>query len=206
MTLGKEKSAFFLQNTLILYGIGAFAAIARLLIRWRLMRRPGVEEWIMLFGLLCWTGDTMLITVTVSKGTNQVPAELRETLPADEMHARQIGSKSFISAWFLYVTAIWACKAAILMFYKRLTERVTEPKANLVAAYTLGVTYLACMLSLCLVCRPFSGNWTIFPDPGRECTVKFCCFSTSREDGDDCSLLLQLLAPKVSIMCGLSAC
>ena len=122
----------------------------------------------MFFGLLCWTGDTALITVTVNKGTNQVPSELRETLPAYEVRERQVGSKSFITAWFLYVTAIWACKAAILMFYKRLTARVMEPKINLIAAGTLGVTYMACMLSLCFVCRPFSGNWTIFPDPGRE--------------------------------------
>ncbi|KAI5858842.1 hypothetical protein BZA05DRAFT_15757 [Tricharina praecox] len=170
MSLSTEKSEFFLQNTLILYAIGAVAAILRIIIRWRLMHRLGVEEWIMIFGLLCWTGDTALITVTVNKGTNQVPSDHRLTMSPHQVHEREIGSKSFITAWFLYVTAIWACKAAILMFYKRLTERVMEPKINIAAAGTLGSTYLACMLSLCFVCRPFSGNWTIFPDPGPACT------------------------------------
>jgi high-affinity Fe2+/Pb2+ permease len=163
-----DKNSFFLQNTIILYVIGAVAAIARIVIRWCLTRQLGKEELIMFFGLLCWTGDTMLIIVTVSKGTNQIPKEQREHFPAEEARERIIGSKSFISAWFLYVTAIWACKAAILMFYKRLTGRVANPRMNQYACITLVVTYITCMLSLCLVCRPFAGNWTIYPDPGRK--------------------------------------
>ncbi|KAI5784753.1 hypothetical protein EDC01DRAFT_663305 [Geopyxis carbonaria] len=168
--MDKEKSSFFLRNTWMLYGIGAAAAIARIGIRFYLTRRIGVEEWIMLFALLCWTGDTFLITVVVEKGTNQVGSVDRSTIPAAEVSARELGSKSFLAAWFFYTTAIWACKAAILIFYKRLTDRSTQRKAVKFAGGVLVVTYLVCMLSVALVCRPFKGNWTVFPDPGPACT------------------------------------
>jgi hypothetical protein len=158
---------FFLQNTIILYVIGAAAAIARIIIRWWVMRGLGREEFLMLFALLCWTGDSLLIGVTVSNGTNQIPADQREHLPAEEAQERIIGSKAFLGAWFLYVTAIWACKLAILSFYKRLTGRVIDPRITRCACITLMITYIASILSLCLICRPFAGNWTVYPDPGR---------------------------------------
>jgi hypothetical protein len=189
---------FFLHNTIILYAIGAVAAIARIIIRWVVMRGLGREEFLMLFALLCWTADSLLIGMTVSKGTNQIPADQREHLPAEEAQERILGSKTFISAWFMYITAIWACKSAILMFYKRLTGRVIDPRIIQGACITLMITYIASILSLCLVCRPFAGNWTIYPDPGRAFSIPT---SNTTADGTP-----QLRVRTAYTMCGSSVC
>lgn len=81
------------------YAVGTVAAIARLGVKYYMSRRFNIEEAIMFFSLICWTIDTVLIVITVEKGTNQVPEERRMNMPIDEANRRIAGSKAFLGAW-----------------------------------------------------------------------------------------------------------
>jgi hypothetical protein len=159
---------YFVRNTWVLYAVGTFAAVSRIGIRLWFTRRLILDEIIMFFSLLCWTVDTTCIVVTVQKGTNQLTDAQRATISEAESKRRQIGSKAFISAWYMYITMIWGCKLCVWLFYKKVTDRVAHPNTMRYSLYTLAATYVACILSISLVCRPLSGNWQIKPDPGRK--------------------------------------
>jgi hypothetical protein len=168
MVTSQEPGSFFVRNTWVLYGLGAFAALARIGIRVWLTRRLALEEAIMLFSLLCWTVDTSCIVVTVMKGTNQMSDHERTIISDAQIRERQIGSKAFIAAWYMYITMIWGCKLCIWIFYRKVVDRVAKSHIMQYSLYILAATYVACILSLTFVCHPLSGNWQVKPDPGRE--------------------------------------
>ncbi|KAI5777963.1 hypothetical protein EDC01DRAFT_732086 [Geopyxis carbonaria] len=159
-----------LRNTWILYGIGCCTAVLRLSIKMYLSRHFGLEEWAMCAALALWTSQTVLIQVIVEHGTNQVPDTWRGEMSQEEHNRRVLGAKAFIGAWFVYITAIWLCKWAILQLQTRITERVQQRKAMVYMRYLLLTSYAACILSLFCVCVPFQNNWKIRPDPGSKCT------------------------------------
>ncbi|KAF8425249.1 hypothetical protein EV426DRAFT_716387 [Tirmania nivea] len=145
--------AYFIRTTFVLYGIGVLAALIRIAIRYYLARSLRTEEYLVLFALLCWTADTACIPFIVNNGTNSMPAEKRLTITPGSLEwaNRTMAGKMFVGAWVAYITMIWSLKASILVFYSRLTERLHEQRLIKVAWGVVGVTWVACILSMFLV-------------------------------------------------------
>lgn len=170
-----DPVAHLVRGVWIFYTIGMSIGFLRIGIRTYLTRRVGVEELIMLGSMVFWTGDSVLSVVLLKNGTNQVSDEVRATLTPAEINKLELGSKALITAWFCYITMIWGLKTCLLIFYKKLMQRVTQMRILQFAAYALGITYTVCILSMFLVCRPFRKNWQVVPDPGRKSPVSFPC-------------------------------
>ncbi|KAF8467848.1 hypothetical protein BDZ91DRAFT_656721 [Kalaharituber pfeilii] len=154
----------------IFYAVGMVLGIARIGIRTYIQRRPGIEEILMGVAMIFWTGDSMLSIVILRNGTNQMTPEERASITPEEQKRREIGSKALLTAWFCYITFIWGAKTCLLLFYRRLMQRVKQIKVIKLAAILLVVTYAAVVLNMFLVCRPFKKNWQVVPDPGHKCT------------------------------------
>lgn len=155
-----------IRGVYIFYAVGLVAGVLRIAIRTYIMKRPGLEEIIMGISMMFWTGDVLLSIVILRRGTNQMPPEARAAITPEELHSRTLGSKAIITAWFCYITFIWGAKTCLLMFYHKLMQRVKQFRVIKLAAALLAVTYLAVILSMFLVCRPFHKNWQVVPDPG----------------------------------------
>ncbi|KAF8470779.1 hypothetical protein BDZ91DRAFT_617742, partial [Kalaharituber pfeilii] len=162
-------------KTWLLYSIGASIAIVRIAIRFFLTKRLRTEEYFVLFSLLCWTVDAAFIPFIVKYGGNSIPAERRPRIipGSQEWINRIMTGKMFVGAWICYITMIWSLKCSILVFYGRIKENLQEQKLIKVTWWVLGATWLACILSMFLVCRPFKGYWQIYPDPGSKLTASF---------------------------------
>lgn len=166
--LTAAQGAYFIRTTFVLYGIGAFVAHIRVAIRYYLTKSLRAEEYLVLFSLLCWTADTACIPFIVNHGTNSMSDAQRQAITpgSSEWTDRTIAGKMFVGAWVAYITMIWSLKASILVFYSRLTERLQEQRVISAAWGIVCATWIACILSMLLVCRPLWKNWQIYPDPG----------------------------------------
>lgn len=167
------RAMYFIRTTWLLFGVGAAAAFFRVGVRYYLTRTVSKEEYLVLFALISWTADTACIPFIVQNGTNAMSAAKRQAIvPGSvEWNNRIMAGKMFVGAWVAYITMIWALKASILLFYGRLTDRLQEKRIIQAAWGIVGTTWLACVLSIFLVCRPFQANWQIYPDPGSELSL-----------------------------------
>ena len=150
----------------IFYAVGIAIGLLRIGIRTYINKRPGPEEIIMGFSMLFWTGDSTLSVVTLQKGTNQMSAEARASITPEEERRRKEGSQAHITAWFCYIVFIWGAKTCLLLFYKRLLQRMKQLQVIKMAGWALGISFVSACLSMFLVCRPFKKNWQVVPDPG----------------------------------------
>ena len=151
----------------IFYSIGMVIGFTRIGIRTYILGRPGVEEIIMGVSMLFWTGDSTLRVITLQKGTNQMSPEKRAALTPEEIWRHENGSKALITAGFCYIAYIWGAKTCLLLFYRRILERMERFRIIQITAWALGISFIASCLGTFLVCRPFRKNWQVVPDPGR---------------------------------------
>ena len=156
-----------IRSIRIFYSIGMVIGFTRIGIRTYITGRPGIEEMIMGVSMLFWTGDSTLSVVTLQKGTNQMSPEARASLTPEEIQRHEEGSKALITAWFCYMAYIWGAKTCLLLFYRRILERMKRFRIIQITAWALGISYIACCLGMFLVCRPFRKNWQVVPNPGR---------------------------------------
>lgn len=73
---------------------------------------------------------------------------------------------------YTYSSLIWALKASMLLFYKRIVVGNEQLKLLKVIGWFCFVTWIAVMLTISLGCQPYDGNWTVKPFPGENCTLK----------------------------------
>lgn len=121
----------------------------------------------MIIMMIFWTGDNMLVITVLKKGTNQMPPEVRESLTSEEIIVHEEGSKALISAWFCYILFIWGAKTCLLLFYKRLLDRIGGVTILKITGWVIGITFFGACAAMFLVCQPFRKNWQVVPDPGR---------------------------------------
>lgn len=161
---------FLLHDIYIFYGIAMIAGFARIIVRCTIMRRVGLEEAIMLFLIVCYTGYIASVHLYLKYGTNlMVPAErFIMLLDLSKYHERVKGSKAMLASWFLYCTVIWGCKVCIWIVCKRLTDRTsTMKRAVKYTVFFLAFTYGAAVLTIMTICSPFPHYWQIEPEPAR---------------------------------------
>ena len=155
-----------IREVFTFYGVGLAIGFTRIGIRTYIQMRPGIEEIIMAISMIFWSGDVFFGMDSLRKGTNQMTPETRASITPEEKKRHEDGSKALIIAWFGYLTFIWGAKTCMLLFYKRLFERMDRVILIKIAGWVLAVTYIGTCLGMFLVCRPFQKNWQVVPDPG----------------------------------------
>ncbi|KAI1776796.1 hypothetical protein F4818DRAFT_457468 [Hypoxylon cercidicola] len=163
---------------LILLGIGVVIIVLRIYMRVTTFGWKGLmaDDYLMLAVVAPYSAlaVAMHISICVCKGlsNDRMTAEQRGSLePGSEEYSLRIrGAKFVLFSQVLYVLTMWLTKAAMLAFYKRLTDRFGAYRTRIhVGFLLLGVTWLADFLATMLSCQPFYKNWQINPDPGRQC-------------------------------------
>ena len=125
-----------------------------------------VEEIIMAISMVFFTADSLLGSVVLRNGTNQMPPEYRASLTPDMIRTHEEGAKALSAVWFCYVAFVWGAKTCLLVFYHRMLQRMEQVRIVKIAGWILGVTFVATIIGISLVCRPFRKNWQVVPDPG----------------------------------------
>lgn len=83
---------------------------------------------------------------------------------------RELGSKLYLYNWLSYSTALWTLKATFLAYVIRQTAESGRRQTHRTFGFSflLG-TWVATTLAFSQSCRPLSGMWQVYPDPGRYC-------------------------------------
>ena len=77
------------------------------------------------------------------------------------------GSKTQVTGWVVYITLLWTMKAAMCVFYLRLTDGLKIYRSRVYAGIVLiFTTWAVVLLSILLGCHPLHKYWQINPDPG----------------------------------------
>ncbi|CAK7263669.1 hypothetical protein SEPCBS119000_000600 [Sporothrix epigloea] len=115
------------------------------------------------------------VHVVLVFGTNNVDLN---TIPITEheLHQRAIGSGLVLATRIFHAATLWIFKIAILEFFKRLSDALSErfSQIALVAIRCILVlTFIAVIISDLTECQPFEHYWTVYPDPGGRCRQGF---------------------------------
>ncbi|RQM06198.1 hypothetical protein DH86_00003318 [Scytalidium sp. 3C] len=88
-----------------------------------------------------------------------------------EFGFRVVGSKIQVAGWTTYSTLMWTLKLSVLAFYIQLTDGLGQRYRNqILIGFALVIsTFVACLFTVMLACRPFNHYWQINPDPGNAC-------------------------------------
>lgn len=88
-----------------------------------------------------------------------------------EYHLRVFGSKIQVVGWTTYVCLICTLKMAVLVFYIRLMEGLSNYfRIRIWIGFGLvASTFVASVVTIYGSCRPLSKYWQINPDPGNAC-------------------------------------
>ncbi|KAM0524550.1 hypothetical protein ACHAPE_000647 [Trichoderma viride] len=94
------------------------------------------------------------------------------TLTAEEIRKKSIASGLVLLSRVLYAATLWILKGTILEFLKRiadLTWQRTHHYTLVAIRCSLGLTFIAVVVSDLAECNPFRHYWQVLPDPGGQC-------------------------------------
>ncbi|RGP73088.1 hypothetical protein FLONG3_6403 [Fusarium longipes] len=119
----------FLQSLLIeswiLWVLGLFIVVCRLASR-RLKlgkwSRLAIEDYLMVFALVNYTGVVVSINQVAENGSNYMPADVAAALTPEGKKKAIFGSKMTFVLEIFALTAVWTIKACLLFLYARLTQ------------------------------------------------------------------------------------
>ncbi|KAH8704788.1 hypothetical protein BGW36DRAFT_421383 [Talaromyces proteolyticus] len=167
----------FIAEAWIEFSIGTLAVFLRLFSRWKLVGFKGWrgDDYMIILAALFWTSEIVpvyLVGAIYGNNTGWTP-EQRAGFSSTDISNMETGSKLVISAWFGYATIMWSLKASMLFYYDRMTAGIYQQKIVRACAVFCAVSYFVVILTIALHCRPFSKNWQVNPDPGRECSTHY---------------------------------
>ncbi|PNY26556.1 Uncharacterized protein TCAP_03509 [Tolypocladium capitatum] len=108
----------------ILYALGAAAVVCRLLsrrIRLGKWRDLMVDDYLMIFALVNFTGVVVCINEVAQNGSNYMPSEEAAALTPEGVSQAVYGSIMTFVLEIFTLTATWTVKACLLILYARLT-------------------------------------------------------------------------------------
>ncbi|KAM0458287.1 hypothetical protein ACHAO4_003015 [Trichoderma viride] len=94
------------------------------------------------------------------------------TLTPEEIRKKSIASGLVLLSRILYAATLWILKGTILEFLKRiadLTWQRTHHYTLVAIRCSLGLTFIAVVISDLAECNPFRHYWQVLPDPGGQC-------------------------------------
>jgi len=107
------------------------------------------------------------VIILVTKGTNAgMTDEQRRNVSGEELAARVLGAKCFITGWLCYAGTVWILKLCVGFFFQRITEGLPQQRFIKPAMGYVLATWVTTSLFLFLNCRPFHAYWQVDPNPG----------------------------------------
>ncbi|KAL1960605.1 hypothetical protein VTO42DRAFT_7184 [Malbranchea cinnamomea] len=153
-----------------LWGLGFITTICRGVLRFRVQGKYMLEDYFALTGFIFLTALTAVITVLtpiffLARGYMIAAAKNPFTpppLPIDAMMARQVKAlKLMFAQMLLFWSTLWAGKFSLLVFFRRLVIGLPRyMRAFWVVFALVLLTYLGCMISNFLTCKPLSKYWS----------------------------------------------
>ncbi|ELR07746.1 hypothetical protein VC83_02962 [Pseudogymnoascus destructans] len=140
-------------------------------------RDLGADDFIVWIAILLYTTQSTLAYFAVNHGqglaNNSMTDGQRAALDvnSEEYGLRVFGSKIQLTGWTCYCCLIFTLKMAVLVFYVRLMEGLSN-KFRIRIWVGFGIvlsTFLASIITIYAACRPLHKYWQINPDPGNVC-------------------------------------
>ncbi|KAL4790931.1 hypothetical protein BDV19DRAFT_393544 [Aspergillus venezuelensis] len=135
--------------------------VARLTVRWRLLKRLYIDDLFVTLAALCLIGDLAIQHYMFLQGM---------TTPADMTSQQMINMfKMIIPGSTLYVTSLWLIKASMVIFYKRLADRTRYQTIYNITLVVLAAMWLALFFDIIFKCYPPSRQWTFVENAALAC-------------------------------------
>ncbi|PMD63159.1 uncharacterized protein K444DRAFT_610027 [Hyaloscypha bicolor E] len=161
------------------YAFGVLITIVRTYARVKAVgiRDLRADDFIVWLAILLYTAQSTLAYFAVNHGqglaNNAMTDAERAALSPDstEYRLRVFGSKIQVVGWTTYACLICTLKIAVLVFYIRLMEGLSNYfRIRIWIGFGLvGLTFVASVITIYGSCQPFSNYWQINPDPGNSC-------------------------------------
>ncbi|RDA94985.1 hypothetical protein CP533_0163 [Ophiocordyceps camponoti-saundersi (nom. inval.)] len=151
----------------ILYALGVAVVGCRLVSRriklgkWRELK---VDDYLMVFALVNFTGVAVSINEVAKNGSNYMKPEEAAALSPERVQMAIHGSIMTFVLEIFTLTATWTVKACLLMLYARLTRNTMTRQHSLVkvAAVYCALTYVVVTLMFIFFwCRPTYEYWAV---------------------------------------------
>lgn len=115
----KYDDPTYLRESWILYGIGVFVLLLRLVVRARIVgvQHYQGDDYLSLVVLACYTADAVVVKTIQHHGSNVdwTEAEMR-AMTDQELGWIAYGSKLQLLCWYTYPTLMWSLKGCMLFF------------------------------------------------------------------------------------------
>lgn len=97
-----------------------------------------------------------------------IPTDQRLSLTQEQADSLILGTKWFMVGWYTYVSLIWSLKFNMLFLYQRVVNGLWVAKFIKPTLVLVMTTWIAILLLVSFVCRPYERMWQVWPDPGSE--------------------------------------
>ncbi|PHH71804.1 hypothetical protein CDD82_6331 [Ophiocordyceps australis] len=141
-----EFTTSLLIESWILYVVGVVVVASRLVSRRIKLGKWSnfmIDDYLMLFALVNFTGVVVSINEVAKSGSNYMPPEEAAALSPDGVHKAVYGSIMTFVLEIFTLTGTWTVKACLLILYARLTSNTMTRQHTLVkiAAVYCALTY-----------------------------------------------------------------
>ncbi|KAF5243310.1 hypothetical protein FAUST_2878 [Fusarium austroamericanum] len=200
-----------LLESWMLWVLGLFIVICRLTSR-RLKlgkwSRLAIEDYLMVFALVNFTGVVVSINEVAKNGSNYMPAEDAAKLTPEGKSKAIFGSKMTFVLEIFALTASWTIKACLLFLYGRLTQGTSIKQrwaVRFVSAFC-AVTYIVVVfLFVFFWCSPTPEYWAVPVDPDKmQCATYYSHMITATACNIASDIMLILLPIPIVINISLS--
>ncbi|KAF4452566.1 hypothetical protein F53441_4585 [Fusarium austroafricanum] len=188
-----------LVESWILWVLGVFIVACRLVSRRMKLRKWGllaIEDYLMVFALVNFTGVVVSINEVAKDGSNYMPEDVALKLTPDGRRKAIIGSKMTFVLEIFALTATWTIKACLLFLYSRLTQGTSMKQRWAVRFVTAfcAITYIVVVFMFCFFwCSPTPEYWAVPVNPKKmQCATYYnhMIFATACNIASDIMLIL----------------
>ncbi|KAL4808099.1 hypothetical protein BDV18DRAFT_158214 [Aspergillus unguis] len=134
--------------------------VARLAVRWRLIKRFYLDDWFVAAATGCLIADLGIQHYMFNQGMSDPNASIDHVI--NQM-------KMIIPGSTLYVTSLWLIKASMVIFYKRLADRTRYQIIYNITLGLLAATWLVLFFDIVFKCFPPNRQWKGLTDPSLTC-------------------------------------
>ncbi|KAF6811423.1 hypothetical protein CSOJ01_05715 [Colletotrichum sojae] len=171
-----RRDETFLREIWTWFAVGSVVILLRFAVRIRMVGPKGLkgDDYVMVLGLITSTMCFVLVDLVYRLGTNVDLTADQIALLNDQEVARLVeGSKFQQVAWYSYTAYLWSMKAALLLFYKRMTFDIWQQVhvMRYITWFTI-LSYFAVVGTITFGCLPYHDNWGVRPLPSEKCVFK----------------------------------
>ncbi|KAB2569801.1 hypothetical protein BFW01_g5788 [Lasiodiplodia theobromae] len=162
-------------ETWTLYSVGVLIILARIYSRWQMVGPSNFkpDDYMIFFTLAIYTGMTVAAEIVGEHGDlGAIPTDQRLSLTQEQADSLILGTKWFMVGWYTYVSLIWSLKFNMLFLYQRVVNGLWVAKFIKPTLVLVMTTWIAILLLVSFVCRPYERMWQVWPDPGSFCKAQ----------------------------------